>query len=446
MKPSLRTDQIADLAYLIGHDRSLMLHEPGVGKTPTVCFWLYYHWSRFEHRTVWVMPTSLMNKNKDELVRFTDFVPSDICIVTKEADFLLPAKVYIVTPARFRLSWEKFPADVQVVAADEPHMYWTNNDSKVSQALYAAMRKIKYFVGMTGTIIKGRLNSCYPMLHVIEPRYYPSYQSFMSVHAIQDEWGNVAGWQNAERVTAILSKHAIMRTFASVYGNEAKVIQTPICEMSKEQREAYDEFEANALLELDDSFLEAKTGGVHVLRCRQIMAQPETFNLGASGKDERLKVALADHANNGKPLIIYGAFKPEQRRMAKLVEAEGLTVGLLNGDTPTARRAEIDSGFRSGKIQVLVGSPQVAAVGFNWQETARGEVDHMIFTTLDYGDDTFYQSYRRAIRGQRKSPLLIEVYEYKKSIDQHIFRIIKRKSELSKAVLDVKEVYDLASV
>jgi len=236
-----------------------------------------------------------------------------------------------------------------------------------------------------------------------------------------------------------------MRTFASVYGNEAKVIQTPICEMSKEQRKAYDEFEANALLELDDSFLEAKTGGVYALRCRQIMAQPETFNLGASGKDERLRVALADHANNGKPLIIYGAFKPEQRRMAKLVESEGLTVGLLNGDTPTPRRAEIDSGFRSGKIQVLVGSPQVAAVGFNWQETARGEVDHMIFTTLDYGDDTFYQSYRRAIRGQRKSPLLIEVYEYKKSIDQHIFRIIKRKSELSKAVLEVKEVYDLTT-
>ena len=386
----LRDYQVADLAFLINRQKSLMLHDPGGGKTPTVCVYFYYHWTHFKHRTCWVMPKSLTYKNQMELLRFTDFNPSDIKIVLKEEDLWCDAKVFLMTPTRFRMSWKILTPDVSVLAADEPHMYWTNNESQVTKALYECSRRTKFFVGMTGTLIKGRLNSCFPMIHVIEPNYYPSYQAFMNYHAVKDAWGNVLYWKNPERITEIIGRHAIRRSFESIYGAESKVIQTQLCEMSPKQRVAYKEFESKALLELDDSFLEGSTGGVFTLRCRQIMAHPETFGLSkgeATGKDEMLEVHLADHANSGKPLIIYAAFKAEQKRIVDLVTKAGLSVGLMNGDTSGVQRAKIDKGFREGTIQVLVGSPQVAAVGYNWQETAKGELDHIIFTTLDYGDD-----------------------------------------------------------
>lgn len=441
----LRPYQIADLSFLISQKKALMLHDPGGGKTPPVCVWLWYHWDSNHHKSVWVMPKSLMHKNKRELLRFTHFTADDICLVEKEVDLAnQEAKVYIMTPARFRISHLEIPPEVNVLAADEPHMYWTNNDTAVTQALYEVAETMDYFVGMTGTLIKGRLNSCYPMIHVIEPRYYPSYQGFMNHHAILDAWNNVIGWKNPERISAVIGKHAIKRTFESIYGKEAKVIQTQLCQMSADQRKSYDEFEAKAIIELNDSFLTGSTGGVFALRCRQIMAHPETYGLGTSGKDDMLKVHLADHANSGKPLIIFAAFKAEQRRIEKLVLAQKLTCGLLNSDTSGKERARIDAAFVAGNIQVLVGSPLVAAVGYNWQDAGGFEVEHMIFTTLDYGDDTFVQGYRRAVRGVRKSALLIDILEYEDSIDQKVFAIVKRKSALGNSVDADKEIFDLS--
>ena len=296
------------------------------------------------------------------------------------------------------------------------------------------------FVPMTGTLIKGRLSSAYPIFHCIEPRYYPSFQSFMNHHAHMDEQGNVVGWKNPDRISQIVGKHFISRSFESIYGKESKVIQTELCEMSTKQRAAYDEFEAKAILELENSFLTGKTGGVHAIRCRQIMAHPETFGLAkTTGKDAMLDLHLENHANSGDRLVIYAAFIAEQERIIGLVRAKGMSCAIMNGNTPTPRRSEIDEKFCANQLQVIVGSPQVATVGFNWEF-----LNHMIFTTLDPGDDVFYQSYRRAIRGKRITPLLITVLEYENSLDQRTMRNIKRKSKLSQDVDGSREVFDLS--
>ena len=76
---------------------------------------------------------------------------------------------------------------------------------------------------------------------------------------------------------------------------------------------------------------------------------------------------------------------------------------------------------------------------YNWDHC-----DRVCFTTLDYQDDTFYQAYRRCIRGVRATPLLITVLEYADSIDQKIMGIIRRKSALANRVDPTREVYDLS--
>src|SRR3546814_14837987 len=59
--------------------------DPGTGKTPTVCVLAYYHWAKHGRKTIWAMPKSLMEKNKDEFGLFTPFEPDDIAIL--ESDF-----------------------------------------------------------------------------------------------------------------------------------------------------------------------------------------------------------------------------------------------------------------------------------------------------------------------------------------------------------------------
>ena len=70
-----------DLAFHIANPKSLNLSDPGTGKTPTVCVLAYYHWAKRQKRTLWVMPKSLLQKNKEEFQLFTGFAPEEIEIL-----------------------------------------------------------------------------------------------------------------------------------------------------------------------------------------------------------------------------------------------------------------------------------------------------------------------------------------------------------------------------
>jgi hypothetical protein len=349
---------------------------------------------------------------------------------------------------------DDIPADVQLLVADEWHAMYGGHASQRTQALYRFMRDRRWLIAMTGTILNGRADTVYPWVHLVEPRYYGTYDGFMAVHGLYDLSGDLCGWKNLDRLAAIVGRHAIRRTFAQAYGPEAKVIQTEEVEMSPLQRKAYDEIASKALIELEQSFVDGTLPGVNVIRARQIMGHPErvpttdgTFaNLiggEVTGKDERLILHAEDHAAMKKPLVVFAALVPEQERCARILRRVGLRAGLINGSVSGAERSRIDAAFRAGELDAIVASPATAAFGFNWQHGGDREVEHVIFVSLDYMDTSFFQAYRRMIRGVRKAPLRITVLEYADSIDQRIFQIVRAKSGLARAVDPTREVHEL---
>lgn len=442
----LRTDQVADLALRMATPKGGLLNDPGTGKTPTVCVYIEWIFRETGLPTVWVMPKAILQKNFDELLVFSNIRPEQIAMVDGpnwKKELARPGiVVYLMGPTRFRLSHKELPRAGALVG-DETHKYWTTNQSATTQALYKFMKNTPRFVAMTGTLISGRLDSAYPVIHVIEPRHYGSYQGFLNTHAVQDDYGTVVAWKNPGHLAEILGRYCSRRSFESVHGKEAKLIINELCEMSPKQKAAYDEFADKALLELEDSFLTGATGGVFAIRCRQLLAHPETYGIDPgtpTGKDERLQIHLDDHERSGKPLVIFASLVPEQERIYRQVQATGMTVALINGNVTGKKRMEAEKAFREGKYQVLVCSPVVADVGFNWSH-----VDTMVFASLDYMDTTFSQAFRRAIRGPRETPLLIYVLEYRNSIDQRIFQIIERKSKLAASVDATREVFALSA-
>jgi hypothetical protein len=79
--------------------------------------------------------------------------------------------------------------------------------------------------------------------------------------------------------------------------------------------------------------------------------------------------------------------------------------------------------FRNGELDFLSVNPAVAAVGYNWPFLQR-----LGFTSLDYGDDSVFQAYRRGIRGVRENALLINFFGYKNTVDWRIRSVIEGKS------------------
>ena len=461
----LRDDQIADLAFYMANPKGGNLSEPGAGKTPSVCVMEYFRWTHHKHGTVWVMPKSLLRKNKAELHRFTRFTDDEVVIVdgtAKQVERQLSsgAAVFLMGFRRFALSWRSLPDYVRAVDVDEFHMGFKSSGSQASQALFEFFDsgRGEWFLPMTGTLIDGRLDSAYPAIRVIEPRYYANHDSFIRQHAVYDifDSAKIVGWQNHDKLRTVFGRHFIRRTFKDIHGDQEIVHQHRLCVMNPRQREQYDKFEAEAILDLEKFYLDGTMPGSAYIRACQLMEHPNMFpDLTSPGsfidtmpgqtpaKEDMLEVDLEDHANNGKPLLIFSSMVPQQYRISALLTKHGIKHGVINGDTPAKLRDQYDEQFRAGEISALVCSEQCAAVGYNWQFCGVREVDHVIFLAMGYLDTIFLQARQRAIRQNRSSPLRVSIFEYEDSIDQNKFGIILRKSIDAHRVDPTRPIVDL---
>lgn len=337
---------------------------------------------------------------------------------------------------------ENFP-DLDLLLVDELHMPggYSTPSSKATESFFWLNRHVSRFVGMTGTLINGRLDSAYAAISVIEPRYYGSLQGFLYEHAaVTDDYGRVLVWKNEPKLTAILARHSIRRTFEEVYGKEDVVFVTDVIEVHEKVRESYDKFHQQALLELENGdVLDGTLPGVALIRARQILAHPETMLTGIpewTNKDERLRVDLMQ----GKKTLVFAALQPEQERCLKLAQELGLRAALINGNTLSNRREEIDEMAQQGLLDVIVASGPTAAVGYNWEM-----FDVVIFVSIDYLDVNILQAYRRASRGSRTSTLFVVFYKYEDSIDDRQYQIVRAKSELANRVDSTRPILEFSN-
>ena len=456
---NLRVDQIASLAHKMATPFTLDLSDPGTGKTPPVCVNQYRRLTEGK-RTIWVQPKSLMAKNARELQRFTPLVEKDITIIDGtpkqvEAAMLSGAGVFMCGPDRFRKIQQHLPSDVTAIDVDELHMCFGNhNSARTNSGFYPAMEKMKEGVFMTGTLINGRLDTAYPAIHAINPCYYPfGYDEFLGAHAELDDYGRPFKWHGHERLKNILLRHGYRRTFESIFGPQEVVMRMEWLGMSPKQQAIYEEFEREAILELENFMIDGTLPGVATIRARQIMEHPNFFpdlrdpdNLPRvdimpgerPAKLDALEIHFEDHKRLGTPVIVFHPLIASIKQIAALAESMGLRTATLYGETKN--RDQLDLAYQRGEIDVLVASPPVASVGYNWQFAGQLETDHVIFSGLTYMDSDYVQGYRRAIRQNRSKALRITVQGYLNTIDTNIMAINERKSRDANKVEPTREV------
>jgi hypothetical protein len=576
----LRPAQVEDLTYLMSNDRAALLHDPGVGKTYPVAVYLYWRWSAKAEKSAWVMPKSLFEKNRDDLLAWSHFAPEDVLILEdlpievrklklvvacraglvrlvttpdipminvldsakrsvlfkdkgrweapgavinqlaikkalKEGWITLGEKPGITIQGAEKLTgglmfrqyqngkekpstslvdglikdgclkvdpetgavtvggimndilWItrlKFQAkvlimgfdffsqnaewllelnpEIKVAAVDEIHLGYSDINSARTLKFMDAMRKIPAFVPMTGTLVNGKLSTAYPTIKLCEPRFYASHDDFMTQHGVFDDYGKRVGWKNHEKVQTILGRIGRRRSFEQEYGVENKVIINEWVTMTPKLRESYDQFHDEAMLELEDRFLDGSLPGVATIRARQIMQCPEIFGLHkdeTTAKDERLKLYLGDCAEDGEAFAIFSCFQPEHERLATMTEALGLRVDYINGNVSPTNRARIDKAFQAHELDVVIASEATAGIGYNW-----GHLNRMAFASIDYQDGNLGQAYRRAIRGKRSQALLVYVLGYKNSVDHRVFQIVDQKSRDAHLVDPTREIFTLS--
>lgn len=459
-KKELRPDQIADLAMLIHYKKFANLNDPATGKTATSVAFSQYCWEYLGYKTVWTQPVGLMKKNRDEFYDFSDFSPDELVIVQGTPAERLElmhspnGKVFFFSADGWSREYPlllKAQPRVKVSIHDELQLYYRGHTAQRTQNWYDACRRMEAVVPMTGSLIRGKLSTAYPAIHVIDPTLYGSYEGFLAQHALVDENGKIYGWTNHAKLTKVLQAISMRRTFESIHGVEKPFIQVIKCEMGKLQRQKYMDFHEMGLIELHDNFLEAKGGGVNWIRALQIMAHPEAVKLPIkwdkdgkplawkvynllgkhekTGKDKVLEAYIQEHLDSGEPLVIYAALIPEQIRIRDMIAKMGGKVGLINSTVVGAKRQQVDLDFKAGRIQFVVGSPATCSTGFNWQDIDGWELTRIIFVSMSPDDTDFTQAYKRGIRRLRTKKLEVIILAYENSLDQRIFQLIEIKSK-----------------
>jgi hypothetical protein len=455
----LRTDQVAALSFAMAHKKSLNLSDPGVGKTAPTIINMY---RRLEEgkRTVWVQPKSLIAKNVEEILAWTPLTRECVAVVDGtpakvDAAMNSGAGILLMGPDRFKRT-HNWPVDLTCIDVDEQHMCFGHHTSARTEAFYRFSERAEEMVLMTGSLINGRLDTAYPSIQAIEPRYYPfGYDQFLDEHAYLDDYGRPESWTNHGRIGEILANHAIRFTFEQIHGPQEIVKQVQWVAMSDKQRAAYAEFEREALLELDDFMIDGTLPGVATTRARQIMEHPNCFpdlrdkdNLPpvditpgeTAAKLDALEIHFEDHKRRGTPVVVFAALVPQMLEIKALAQRMGLRSEVIYGAVSMKDRARIDEAFRAGTINVLVCSPPCAAVGYNWQDWGLEEVDHVIFASLTYMHTDFIQGYRRTVRRNRRKALRVTTLGYLNSIDIRLMTILETKSRDANLVDPTTEV------
>lgn len=433
MPLELRPHQVETLKFYAANKNCLNRSEPATGKTAPSCVMAKYVNDHENGSTIFVMPKSLLIKNEEEITNWTGLKTliyrgqptltkwrgEQYDVILTTADTLAKHIDHILKMLSKRIG---------LMIADETHLYWSSANAKRTQFILSFARKVPRNLWLTGTVIRGRLDSAYPVIQMIEPRYYGNHASFMNQHAVKDAFtGEVLGWCNEAKINAILNIHSVNYLFRDVYGDPDFVYLPTHVEINDKHQKYYKEFEQFANIELDDeSVLYATEAGVQTLRCRQILSNPEVLGLKIPeyGKDEWIFENLLN--GDYQKVVLFSALQGEQVRLARKAEERGFKVGLINGTVSTDKRGQIDKAFRDGDLQVIVASPATAGVGLNWHNC-----EVAAFVSIDYMDDNITQATFRFIRGKREKTIPIYLLRYKNTIEDKIYGIVQQKSELA---------------
>lgn len=316
------------------------------------------------------------------------------------------------------------------------------NDSSMNAKSVKRLRA-KHKFALTGTPIENNLSELWSIFDFIMPDYLGSHMKFVEMYEkpIMKEDKTALEELNQHIAPFILRrmKKDVLTELPDKY--ETKMLTN----LSEEQKLVYLSFLENIRGELHSEIEEygIDKSRMKILaaltRLRQICCHPSTFledYHGGSGKLDLLMELIPEAIANEHRVLVFSQFTS----MLKIIEKELAELDIpyfyLEGSTPTEERNEYVKRFNSGERKVFLISLKAGGTGLNLTGA-----DTVIHYDPWWNPAVEEQATDRAYRiGQQNKVHVIKLIT-KGTIEEKIYKLQRKKKELSDSVICSKEVF-----
>ena len=393
-----------------------------------------------------VCPTSLTYNWLDEIESFAPFIKATVVsgAPTERKEVIERYEEYDVLITSYPLIRRDIAVyetiDFHTVFIDEAQ-FIKNDSSLNAKSVKRIIAKHRY--ALTGTPIENSLSELWSIFDFIMPGYLLSHSKFVEYYEKpiikEDKEALEDLHQHISPFILRRMKKDVLTELPDKY--ESKMLT----ELSEEQKKVYLSYLENIRGEIHSDLSERglERSRIKILaaltRLRQICCHPSTFlenYQGGSGKLDLLMELIPEAIANDHRILVFSQFTS----MLKIIEDElkdmNISYFYLEGSTPTEERNDIVKRFNNGEGKVFLISLKAGGTGLNLVGA-----DTVIHYDPWWNPAVEEQATDRVYRiGQQNKVHVLKLIT-KGTIEEKIFKLQRKKKELSDSVISSREVF-----
>ena len=399
--------QKATTAFIQKNPKCLITSDPGTGKTRSVID-AFIAGKEDKGRLLVLAPLSILQASwGEDILKFTNGLQYEIAYArNRQKAFESDAPIVITNhdAVKWLVKNQVHLKDFNTICIDE-FTAFKNKDSQRSKALAKIASNFKYRIGMSGTPNSNTILDLWHPCYVIDDgkRLGPKFYTFRSnvctsrYNGFANEWVDKS---NAERLVAVALKDINIR-----YKLEECLDMPPTSKrfvyttLHKDIQLEYDTFEEESVLYTEESTINAVHAGAKVKKLLQLCTGAVYDEFGNIIKihKERYDMVMSLIVERRHSLVAFN-WRHEREQLVALAEKQKVKYAVIDGQTPSNKRADIVERFQAGQLQCIFAHPQSASHGLTLTKA-----NTVIWSSPTYNAEHFQQFNRRIYRaGQTK--------------------------------------------
>ena len=329
----------------------------------------------------------------------------------------------------YRNAW---PFDM--VVADEFSSF-KNHQAKRFKALSWVRGHIKRFVGLTGTPAPNGLLDLWAQVYLLDEgqRLGKKVTHFRERYFEPDQ-------RDRERVFSYAPKPGADEVIRQLIGDicvsmkAEDYLELPDCisvtvpvVLDAKAQAAYDKLEREALLEVDESTIDAGTAAVLTGKLLQLCngaVYDEDRNVVEIHKCKLEAFMELVEGLNGQPALVFYSFQHDLARMKKVLASTGLRVRQLQGP-------QDETDWNNREIDILLAHPASCAYGLNLQDGG----NHVIWFGLNWSLELYQQANKRLHRQGQAEKVILHHLVVEGGVDEDVLRALGDKSATQESLM-----------